>query len=361
MANIHLVTPWETALIQRPPISRATRCRESFPGKLIVPNAPNQQDVSSVNNIPRPQSRDLAPAAYTHLNVPSRKIHPGEYNPANHLRHFSVSSYATQYTQRTQSTLQVIPTRTISTTQHRRGKASVSNSTARGQRTSTPHHYFKRTPRRGSPVRRNRNDEIEGDDYHELGSQETEAGFGFQYAATPSVGHPLKAATVTVPDDLRISISIPTLRAQITPSPILKSKERRCIHISCRGSVKFLEEFAKKLKHLFLSGQKAGAWKVSRVKSPNRQKSKPEIGESFRSTDKRKLKGIPALKGGVARAKSEQDAFSWDQGEKTLRIKNNETGSCVFMVYVVPIYSPSFGLMLTFFPEHQHLVTHRKQ
>ncbi|RPB25096.1 hypothetical protein L211DRAFT_137091 [Terfezia boudieri ATCC MYA-4762] len=184
-----------STVIQRPPISHvAMRLprgqRESFPGKLIVPNINIQThlDVPSVNITP-------PPAIYTYSHDTSIYIDhhdtdgPGRldshiYTPDYCLRQLSVSSYATQFTQRTQSTLQVIPTLTISTTkQHRRRKASFASSTGR---TSTPVQFFKRCLRRGS---------IPGGDNidAELESQVTESPPGFQYAATPSVGIPVSS------------------------------------------------------------------------------------------------------------------------------------------------------------------------
>lgn len=317
-----------STVIQRPPISHVAmrlprEQRESFPGKLIVPNINIQThlDVPSVNITP-------PPAIYTYSHDTSIYIDhhdtdgPGRldshiYTPDYCLRQLSVSSYATQFTQRTQSTLQVIPTLTISTTkQHRRRKASFASSTGR---TSTPVQFFKRCLRRGS---------IPGGDNidAELESQVTESPPGFQYAATPSVGIPVSSRD----SDQLVPLSVRYMH----PPPVSTLGERRSMSIRVVGGIKFFEELAKRFKTFF---RNVGGWKISmRLKGSKRQNSRAEGGGTLLYSDRGKVRVIPTLHAKYCQKIGSHWISSLGQGVETLRIKNNGTGSCVFIVTTAP-------------------------
>ncbi|KAF8425242.1 hypothetical protein EV426DRAFT_596852 [Tirmania nivea] len=325
-SNIPRARATTSTVIQRPPIARA---RESFPAKLIVPNIPTQLYVPSVNLIP-------PPALYTYLRDTSTYIDhhdtdgPGSldshvYTPAHHSRHLSVSSYATQYTQRTQSTLQVIPTRTASTKEYRYEKAGFVGSTGRGGRTSTPIQLFNSSLRRSSTPGGDNHDKIDADDYQELDPKVTVTPSGFQYAATPSVGDAVSSRDLQVPLSVR----------RMQPSPVPTSGEKRCMRIRIVGGIKFFEELARRFKILLQAGRNLGEWKSMRPNGSKKQNSRADIGGINLYTDRGKVGAIP-----TAQAKHCQmiygHKFSWGLGAKTLRIKNNATGSCVFMVTTTP-------------------------
>ncbi|KAF8433451.1 hypothetical protein BGX38DRAFT_1222555 [Terfezia claveryi] len=312
-----------STVIQRPPISHIAmprEQRESFPGKLIVPNIQTQLDVPSVNITPPPAiyrySHDTSICIDHHDTDGLGRLDSHIYTPAYGLRQLSVSSYATQCTQRTQSTLQVIPTLTISTTkQHRRRKSSFASSMGR----NSPVQFFKRCLRRSS---------IPGGDNidAELESQVTESPPGFQYAATPSVGIPVSSRD---PDQL-----VPLSVRYMHPPPVSTLGEKRSMSIRVVGGIKFFEELAKRFKDLF---RDVGGWKISmRVKGSKRQNSQAEIGGIRLYTDRGKVNIIPTLHAKYCQKIGSHRISSWGPGVETLRIKNNGTGICMFILTTAP-------------------------
>ena len=105
------------------------------------------------------------------------------------------------------------------------------------------------------------------------------------------------------------------------------------MHISIVGGINFLAE---KFKIFFRAGRNAGEWKISmRLKGSKRKNSQTEICGIDLYTDKRKVKAIHTLQAKHFQKIGGHEISSWGPGMKTLRIKNNGTGSCVFMVYVL--------------------------
>jgi len=317
--------PPPSTVMERPPISRIARARESFPGKLIVPNIHRQMDVPSINVVPpavfNPYSRDTKSYHHDHPDDLGSNI----YTPARHLRHLSVSSCATQYTQRTQSTVQVIPTRIISKIkQHQCGTTS----TGRGGRANTSIPFCKKNLRRGSTSAGggDNHQKVHTNDYQELESQVTESLSGFHYAATPSVGD------VGSSRDLQAQLHVQCMQS----SPVPRSRERCCLRMGIARSIKIFEALTKRFKILFRAGQGVGEWKTSmELKGSKAHSSRTKLGGVDLCTDRGKVKAIDTLQATHCQKIGDYGIFAWGPGEKTLRIKNNGTGSCVFMVYVV--------------------------
>jgi len=336
-SNTQCARATASTVIQRPPISRIARpgareySRESFPGKLIIPNIQTQLDVPTVNVTPPPSlythSHDTSTYIDDHDTDGLGRLDSHVYTPAYHLRQLSVSSYASQYSVRTQSTLQAIPTLTVSTAkQHQRRKTSFASSRGRGVRTSTPIQFFKRSLRRSYTPGGDNQDNIDTDEY-QLESQVTGPLSGFQYAATPSIG-----TTVSSRDpDLVVPLSVRCMQ----PSPVSTSGEKHCMSIRVVEGIKFFEGLAKRFKIFFRAGRNVGGWKISmRLKGSKRENLQTEIGGVDLYTDRGKVKATPTFQAKHCQKMGSHGIFSWGPGAKTLRIKNNGAGGCVFIVYV---------------------------
>ncbi|KAF8475765.1 hypothetical protein BDZ91DRAFT_844478 [Kalaharituber pfeilii] len=299
-------------MIEQPPTSRIAHSRESFPGRLTIPT---QMDIPSLSVISPSHS-------YT-------KLHPDYSTPSRyHSRHFSTSSFISQYSQRTQSTVQAIPTSPFAYAHHRRRRGSFASSTGRGSRAATPIQFFKRSARKGSAGDVN---VIEDPDaFQELESQTTDFG-GFQYAATPSVREFLKADRT--PQNLRIPVPVPALRPRLPPSPLSNSGKGRKIQARIWEGVKVLENITRKLRKL--KGKRASCCPLTisvRVKPRRGQQAKSDIERMQRG------KGKAVIPRGVSQSGKirEVEEFWKDHGERTLRIKNNGNGPCVFIVTMNP-------------------------
>ena len=292
--------PWKMLLSHFPAVPSHQQFRDRFPASAVDAKSENASSVTACA--------------------------PHDYFPTAlyFKRRASVSS---RHTQRTQSTMEAVPTYILNTVTRRQNtyrKPSITSSTESSTRSITPLQFFKQTLGQGNGV-------VPGTDtYQWYASQASESSSGFRFATTPSVGNSIDSDNDT-PITHPIKYDTPALlRPRLTPTPAL-TKNKNHIHL-VMGSVKFLEDLASKLKGIVHTGHKAE--NVSRkapVKGRNRNGTGGGAGTAALSLNKRRR----------SRKATSADRdiygtrnFAWGYGEKILRIKNNDTGSCVFMVYV---------------------------
>lgn len=319
-------------MIQIPDRSRASSrsAGVQFPGRLYVPNA-SQKVVPSVDIIP-PPTRSRPPSPY--MTYLENRLRPNEHGFPNeeHHRHFSVSSCATHYSQRTQSTFQVLPTRTRSATNPTcKGRSSFERCSGRS---STSINFLKRAIRRGSTGTSLGNEihQCDGDAYEELGSQTTDPNAGFQYAATPSVGDLLN--TEEPPEDrLRLPVLVPPLSIRSTPSP-RPAKTKKSVNRSCINGIKFIAELANRLREFIQASRKASCPLTISISLKSREPQNDTIEQKQPSVEGQKPKYMHQ-KPAVDESKNpELEEYPWGYGEQILRIKNSTRGTCIFMLYV---------------------------
>lgn len=298
----------------------------NYPWKLLLsdfPAVPSHQ-----------QSHDRLPASAVDATSENASSVTA-YAPHDHFptalyfrRHASVSS---RHTQRTQSTLEAVPTGILSTVARRHHntcrKPSIASSIGSSTRCITPLQFFKQTLGhvRGSVVATTGTDA-----YQWYASQASESSCGFQYATTPSVGNSENEVPVAHP----ITCGTPTIRPKLTPTALERPKCKTQLHL-VMGSMRFFEELANKLKDIVNTGNKLGG--ISRKVSVNgRIRNGKTDTAAAPSPNKRRRTKKTAHAG---RDSHDTKNFAWDYGEKILRVKNNGTGSCVFVVYVSPLPS----------------------
>ncbi|KAI5803563.1 hypothetical protein DFH27DRAFT_52307 [Peziza echinospora] len=307
-----------------------------------------------------------------------------------HLRSMSTSSHATQYTQRTQST-QAIPTRTLSHSaiivkkphhghgHYRKRLSGLTVGTnggvgARGGAT-TPIQFLKRTIGLGRGDRGSKNiniNIIDPEEYQELESQLTEGGTGFQYAATPSFAEldlgldsyqrpeirprhrPLVAP---IPPS---QLQLPALRPRLNPSPVPPGQKSssKPNNSGQKRKLRFMEgfrkveEIARKLGTLLTAKDRAATCcplttslrvKCRRLTAARSEKRKSTPASSsteklsrFTSRSLRSRSGKYREKDEVAEIggtrEKDEGEHNWEEEEKTILIKNNRKGCCVFIV-----------------------------
>ncbi|KAF8470788.1 hypothetical protein BDZ91DRAFT_847072 [Kalaharituber pfeilii] len=206
-ATAALMPVKQLALNQRRRFVKVLCCASPPDGRVRhLQNDGAVMDIPSVIVIPTPHSQS--------------KFHPNDSTPSHyHSRHFSTSSFISQYSQRTQSTVQAIPTRPFAYAYHWRGGGSFASSAGRGSRAAK--HL-------------NASQELE--------SQATKPG-RFQYATTPSAGELLKADQT--PENLMIRVPVLVLRSRLSPCP-LRTVEKDGFQIRIWEGVKVLENIVKK-------------------------------------------------------------------------------------------------------------------
>ena len=311
--------------------------RESFPGKLTIPSTDQSLKASMCPSSPPPPEQEEHPPFYLSY-IENSELY-------RHMRSMSTSTYATQCSQRTQST-QAIPTRTLSNTKmypHRRTRTSFASSTGRGGGATTPLHFLKKTIRGAAGgAASGRVGDSQIDAYVEL---EPEPVPGFKYAATPSVGtlhtpaaDPNQSSPPSPPPELRRS-PVPIIRTRSLP-PSRMSDKHRCMGIL--EGLKIFEDLKRQIRKLLCDvGSKASGWKVAiRFKAARRGSSRHSIREIIDHGYKkpevaRVLTVIDTLPETLRRSKQTNGVYL-DTDERTIRIKNTKNGICVFILYDPP-------------------------
>lgn len=290
--------PWKLLLSHFPPVPSYQQFHDRFPASAVDANSENASSVTAC------APHDCFPTALYFR------------------RHASVSS---RHTQRTQSTLEAVPSFIVSAVTRRQNthrKPSITSTTESSTRCITPLQFFKRTLGQGNRV-------TGTDAYQWYASQASESSCGFQYATTPSIGNSHDSENDTA-ETHPIEYGTRTLQPRLTPTPV-RTKNKSHTHL-VMGSVKFLEDLASKLRGIVHTGHKAenASWKAS-VKGRNRNGTRYKTETGASSPNKRRRTKTSAS---ADRDMYEARDFAWGNGEKILRVKNNDTGSCVFMVYV---------------------------